>query len=372
MPLENDTKKIKLLILTPTLECGGSEKYVALLSNNINSEKFAVTVAILNNARPFYTIKNSTVNIIDLKVKHVRNSLIKIMRLTAAENPDIIFTTANHLNIYIAVFRRFFSKRIVIIARESNVVSINNTKTKFPSLYNWLCKKYYQKLDFIICQSQYMQADLLNNYNIKREKTLILNNPVETGVLSSQSSLQNVHPKRGKFITVARLSDQKGIDRLLRSIAKLSKPFNYYIIGEGEKKEAIKSLIVKLHLQNKVFLEGRKENPFSGHEDAELFLMGSYYEGFPNTLLEAGVLGIPVIAFNAPGGINEIIIDGENGLLIKDNDEAAFAFAIEKAQAANFNRGQIKAFTEKRFAVNHIVKQTEDLFVQLYNMAKHK
>jgi len=370
--LENDIKKIKLLILTPTLECGGSEKYVALLGNNINSEKFAVTLAVLNNARPFYTIKNKAVNVVDLNVKHVRNSLIKIMRLVASEKPGIISTTANHLNIYMAVFRWLFSKRIVIIARESNVVSINNTKAKFPSLYNWLCKKYYQKLDFIICQSQYMQADLLNNYNIKREKTLILNNPVESGALSSGSSLQNVQPQRGKFITVARLSDQKGIDRLLLSIAKLSAPFSYYIIGDGEKKEAIENLIAKLHLQDKVFLEGRKESPFSGHEDAEFFLMGSYYEGFPNALLEAGVFGIPVIAFNAPGGINEIIIDGENGLLVKDNDENAFALAIEKAQAANFNRSHIKAFTEKRFAVNHIVKQTEDLFAQLYNMAKHK
>lgn len=367
LPLENDTKKIKVLILTPTLQCGGSEKYVTTLCNHIDTQKFAVTLAVVNNASPFYTIANNAVTIVDLKVKHVRNALFKIRRLATSVDPDIIFTTANHLNIFIAVFRGIFFKRFIIIARESNVVSINNKHARFPVFYNWLCKKYYAKLDFIICQSKYMQADLLEHYNIKEENTILINNPVETGIVNNIPALQNKQPSINKFITVARLSNQKGIDRLLRAVAKLPFSFKYYIIGDGEKESGIKNQIIALQLQDKVFLEGRKDNPFAGHEDATLFLMGSYYEGFPNSLLEAGVMGIPVIAFDAPGGISEIIIDGENGLLVKDNDEAAFALAIEKALGMNFNRPQIRAGTEKRFAVHEIIKRTEDLFIGLFS-----
>jgi len=367
LPLVTDAPKIKLLVLTPTLQCGGSEKYVSLLCNHIDTQKFAVTIAVLNNEQPFYTIINPAVNVIGLKVKKVRNALFKIKRLVAKEDPHIIFTTANHLNIYIAIFRKLFSKKILIIARESNVVSINNQKAKFPVFYDWLCKKYYQKLGFIICQCQYMQADLLNNYHIQKEKTAVINNPVEAGTRTAATSLQNSAAPVRKFITVARLSAQKGIDRVLHAVAKLPKPFVYYIIGDGEEEAAIKNLIVQLHLQNEVFLEGQKAQPFKGHEDADLFLMGSYFEGFPNSLLEAGVLGIPVIAFDAPGGIGEIVMDSENGLLVKDNDANAFTLAIEKAQHINFNRPQIKAFTEQRFAVNTIVKKTEELLLQLYS-----
>jgi glycosyltransferase involved in cell wall biosynthesis len=152
---------------------------------------------------------------------------------------------------------------------------------------------------------------------------------------------------------------------LIRSLAKLTIPFFYHIIGEGNKKEQLQNLINNLHLQNKVFLEGQKNNPFVDMEDASLFLMGSYYEGLPNVLLEAGMLGIPVVAFDVPGGIREIITDGQNGLLVRDNDEKAFAVAIERALTINFNKLQIIANTKSKFSVHFIIKQTETLFIKL-------
>ncbi|WP_462252077.1 glycosyltransferase [Ferruginibacter sp.] len=359
-PDTNDNKKIKLLILTPTLECGGSEKYVSLLCNNINSQQFAVTLAVLNNETPFYKITNNDVALIDLKVKHARSSLFKIKSLVKQHKPDIIFSTSNHLNIYLAVFRQLFSKKIIFIARESSVVSINSKRAKFPVLYTWLIKTFYQRINFIICQSKYMQQDLIDNYNIKKEKAIVINNPVE------ENSLMLAATKKNKFITVARLSEEKGIDRLIRSVANLTIPFTYYIIGDGNKTESLQNLINQLQLQSKVFLTGKKDNPFGEMEDADLFLMGSHYEGFPNTLLEAGALGIPVVAFNVPGGIREIITDGENGLLVKDGDEKAFAAAIEKALNIDFNRQQIKNNTQKIFSLNLIIKKTETLFLELH------
>ncbi len=356
-------RKIKVLIFTPSIECGGSEKYVSLLCNYIDTKKFDVTLCIINNAHPFYTIKNAAIEIIDLQKKHVRTSLFALLKISKLKQPDIIFTIANHLNIYFALFRWLFLKKIKFIARESSVVSINTKRAKFSKIYNRLIKKYYKRFDCIICQSQYMQQDLIDNYTVSENKTVIINNPVEEVAGTIHAPVIN------KFITVARLSEEKGIDRVIRSVAKLTMPFQFYIIGDGVKKEALQQLIDKLHLQNKIFLEGKRETPFAGMEDAALFLMGSYYEGFPNTLLEAGMLGIPLVAFDVPGGIGEIITDGENGLLVKDNDEIAFSKAIEEALLINFNRQQIKQTTQTKFLVSDIVKKTEDLFIQLYKQS---
>lgn len=353
---------IKLLIITPSLECGGAEKYVSLLCNNINTQKFRVTLLVLNNQNPFYTIANSNVKLVDLKVKHVRNSLFKIKAIVKQLQPDILFSTANHLNIYLAACRQFFSKKIIFIARESSVVSSNNKRAKFAVLYSWLVKKFYQRFNLIICQSEYMQQDLIDHYNIKKEKTIVINNAVEENVAALTQNL-NLQPH--KFITVARLSAEKGIDRLVRSVAKLNYPFEYYIIGDGDKKGELQNLIDQLGLQQKIFLTGKKENPFAGHADANLFLMGSHYEGFPNTLLEAGALGIPVIAFNAPGGISEIIIDGENGLLVHNGDENEFAAAIDKALLTNFNRQQIRSATLQKFSLQTLINKTEDIFINI-------
>ena len=100
-------------------------------------------------------------------------------------------------------------------------------------------------------------------------------------------------------------------------------------------------------------------------ENADLFLFGSYYEGFPNVLLEAGAHGIPVIAFNVPGGITEIIMQNESGLLVEDNDIIAFATAINKALAQKFNANTIMETTKKRFSINSILPSIENLFFQL-------
>ena len=205
-----------------------------------------------------------------------------------------------------------------------------------------------------------MQQDLIDNYNISKEKTVVINNPAEESVAAVNASSQI------KLLTVARLSEEKGIDRLIRSVAKLTIPFTYHIIGDGDQQQALQQLISSLHLEDKVFLEGEKNNPFEGMEDATLFLMGSYYEGFPNTLLEAGALGIPAVAYDAPGGINEIINNGETGFVVKGNDAAAFKLAIEEAIHTNFNRISIQQMVLQKFPLNPIIRAAENLFVQLY------
>lgn len=362
-PVDINNKKIKLVILIPTLECGGSEKYVSLLCNNISNQHFAVTLIVLNNTHPFYKILNPAVNVVNLKVKHVRNSLFKILGVIQQQQPDIVFSAANHLNVYLAIFRRMVAPKNIFIARESSVVSSNSKRAKFPFLYTRLIKKYYRRFDCIICQSEFMQQDLIDHYNIPKEKTVVIHNPVETAAHSI--SISAGHKSVVKLITVGRLSAEKGIDRLIRAVAEISIPFHFYIIGEGSQKAMLKDLIYKLQLQNNVFLIGQKNDPFEGMNDADLFLMGSHYEGFPNAVLEAGVLGIPVVAFDVPGGIKNIIIDGENGLLVKNNDEKLFTQTIVKALQIDFNRQQISNKAGERFSLKEMITGIEDLFINL-------
>ncbi len=212
-----------------------------------------------------------------------------------------------------------------------------------------------------------MQQDLIDNFNIDKNKTVVINNAVEIPLSTIDNLLQKGDLNKTKFVTVARLSEEKGIDRLIRAVAKLSFPYSYYIIGSGKKQQALQVIINEMGLQHCIFLEGEKHNPFGGMEDATLFLMGSYYEGFPNAILEANALGIPVVAFDVPGGIKEIIVPPINGLLVNDGDENAFAPTIEKALQIGFNREQIQTLTLQKFSVNFILMQTEHLFLSICN-----
>jgi glycosyltransferase involved in cell wall biosynthesis len=364
MTAKNETR-VRLLIITPTLEGGGSEKFVSLLCRHINTNIFSVCLVVVNNTNPFFKIENPAIEIIDLKKHRVLFSLLAIKKAVNNFKPDIIFSTANHLNLYLAIFKTRFSSNIKFIAREASIVSINSRQAKMPALYNWLIKKYYRRFDMVICQSAYMQQDLVMHYRVTAEKTMVIHNATEDILRTPALPVKQNDGRIYKFITVARLSDEKGIERLINAVGLLSVSFKYYIIGEGSKRNELQQLIDTLQLQDKVFLSGEKKPPFSGLEDADLFLMGSYYEGFPNVLLEAGAHGIPVVAFNAPGGIAEIIKNNENGLLAEDNDIIAFAAAIKNALANNFNRDQIIETTKKRFSVSSMMAAMENIFLKL-------
>lgn len=355
---------IRLMIITPTLECGGSEKFVSMVCEHINTDIFSVCLVVVNNFNPFYKIVNPAVEIIDLKKTRVLFSLPAIKNVVNNFKPDIIFSTANHLNLYLAIFKNQFSQKIKFIAREASIVSINSRQAKMAALYSRLIKKYYRRFDMIICQSAYMQRDLVSHYHILPQKTMIIYNAVEAFLHTTFQPDKN-NERVYKFITIARLSDEKGIERLIHVVALLPFPFKYYIIGEGRNKEALQKLIEQFQLSDKVFLVDQKANPFNGMEDADLFLMGSYYEGFPNAMLEAGAHGIPVVAFNAPGGIEEIISDSENGLLVQDHDIIAFSAAINKALAGNFDRHRIIELTKKRFSINTMMAAVENTFLKL-------
>jgi glycosyltransferase involved in cell wall biosynthesis len=359
------TQKIKILVLTPSLQCGGSEKFVSLVCNHINTKMFSVCLVVIDNAKPFYKITNTEINVIDLQKSRVLFSLSAIKKAVKNFDPGIIFSTANHLNLYLAIFRNHFKPGIKFIAREASIVSINSRQAKMPALYSRLIKKYYNRFDRIICQSVYMQQDLVQHYHIDADKTTVIHNAVQElmpqPVLEEKQNREQVY----KFITVSRLSEEKGIERLIHAVGLLSVSFQYFIIGDGNRRNALQKLIEELQLQDKIFLLGEKKEPFGGMEDADLFLMGSYYEGFPNVLLEAGAHGIPVVAFNAPGGIAEIIAEKENGLLVDDNDIIGFATAINKGLVANFNRNTIIEATQKRFSIKSIIPVIEKLFLSL-------
>lgn len=356
----DNQNKIKLFIIIPTLQCGGSEKFISLLCNHINSNAFTVLLVVLQNNHPFYQITNPSITVINLHKDRVRYALPATRRIINQFNPDIVFSAANHVNLYLAIFRKLFSKKIKFIARESSIVSLNTNNAAMPFLYHRLIKKYYHRLDTIICQGKYMQQDLLAHYGIDAAKTIIINNATAKNKVDEIRAKQIDKPY--KFITVSRLSPEKGIERLIHAVGLLSVPFELYIIGDGKQKTVLQKLVATLNLHEQVFFKPENKTPFEGMEDADLFLLGSYYEGFPNALIEAGAWGIPAIAFDAAGGIAEIIENEKNGLLVDDNDIIGFASAINRALALPFNRHQIAIDTEKRFSVNKMVQAMENIF----------
>ncbi len=356
----------KILFLIPSLASGGSERVFSILANHLDIEKWAITVVVLNGSPRFYTIDENRVNLIDLKTPRVRQAFSKIIGLIRSEKPDLVVSTLTHLNLFVGLVKPFLLRKIRFIARESTILSVFHQQESVPELRNWLVRRLYPSFDALICQSQRMANDFKENYNIDPSKLKIVNNPVDTeGVLRlGLSEKVRVKNARFRFVSVGRLSAEKGIDRALRILAKLeTRDFDYQIIGEGNERERLETLTKTLGLSENVQFQGIKNNPFSWLKSADFLLLTSDFEGFPNVLLEAGAVGVPAIAFSCGGVAEEIITNGLNGFTVPDGDEAAFKAAILRGCAAKFDGAAIRDLTKEKFGVKKIVAQYEALFL---------
>jgi glycosyltransferase involved in cell wall biosynthesis len=359
--------RLKVLFIIPTLASGGSERVFSILANHLDSQKFDIIVAVLDGSHRFYDINAHQVRLIDFKISRVRQAFFKIIQLIRHEKPDLVVSTLSHLNQFIAFIRPLLLRKTRVIARESTIMSIVNKQESMTFLRNWLVRRLYPSFDALICQSIVM-ADDFKKYNIPSSHLTIINNPVDTAGILKLANLAVIPPKKAafRFVSVGRLSFEKGIDKALSILAQLKNcDFEYHIIGEGNERDKLEKLTETLGLSKNVSFQGVQKNPFGWIASADLLLLTSEFEGFPNVLLEAGAVGTPSIAFACGGVVQEIITDGLNGFIVPDADEAAFAAAILRGLSIFFDRHKIRCLTEEKFGLEKIVKQYESAFLNV-------
>lgn len=356
--------KTKILFIVPSMRGGGAERVISTLLQHIDKNKFDLNLALITKEGKFLDDIPTYVNLIDLDAKRVRNSIFKIIKVINSLKPDIVFSTLGHLNLLISIIRPFLSKKIVFIGRESNTVSVINKQSKYPKLFDFLYKNFYNNFEHIVAQAEYMKKDLVENYQIKSEKITVINNPIDfenIKKLSNISSKKLFNKSKINLLAVGRLSHQKGFDTLLEIMKELDEKYFLSILGQGPDEEKLKSTIKEFSLESKVQLLGFQDNPYIYMKQADIFVLSSRFEGFPNVVLEANACGTTVIAFDCPGGTNEIIVDGENGYLAKCQDKNDF---IKKLQQISFEK-EINQTILNKYEVLQIINQYTNLFEKM-------
>jgi len=354
------------MFIVPSMRGGGSERVISILLKYLSRTKYDIILVLLKNEGKYLDDLPNDIKIIDLNVRKARFSIFKIRNAIKRFEPDIVFSTLGHLNLLISMIRPFLSKKIKFIARESNTVSIQNKQEKYPNLFNFLYKFFYNNFDLIVCQSNYMKNDLINNYDIKNAKIVVINNPVDTEYIKKMLKKSNqlfLDKNKVNLLAVGRLSKQKGYDLLLQALSKLDKKFHLTILGEGNEEIYLKALAKTLKIQNQVLFMAFQENPYKYMSQADLYILSSRYEGFPNVVLEAHTCGTPVVAFDCPGGTSEIIENGVNGFLCQCGKVDALVEKINKASLQRFDKNKIKNLTVNKYDVNIIITYYEKVLL---------
>jgi glycosyltransferase involved in cell wall biosynthesis len=353
--------KKKIFFIIASLGTGGSERVYWLLSQYFNNPGYAVSVVLLNGAEPAFSTDIKGIRFIVLGTVKASRSFFKLYNLLKAERPFAVFSTTDHMNILTSTVGCFL-KIPKMIARASNnpqeMKDFFGFKMRF---YNLFSRIMFCKFDFIVCQSAYMKQSLNYYYKVPNEKLKVIANPVlQTPIIKNPSNTNEKH----QLIAVARMSGEKGLFRLLDVMQQLPQQYVLTIAGEGPLMDSLKSAINNNeYLAERVVLIGKIKEVPKHIAQHDVLLLSSFTEGFPNVVLEALTVGVPVVTFEV-GGVLEIIKEGFNGFVVKQNDVAGFKNKIVQACNMEWSRQQIKADVYNRYDLTRIGRQFEALITE--------
>jgi glycosyltransferase involved in cell wall biosynthesis len=362
------TKKRAMVGIIHCLQMGGAEKMMVTILNHFEHLGYEMHLIIFDNSgEELKALLSPYIVVHDLKIASVMKGMPRCLKAIHTIQPHTVFSGIGHLNIALAPFIPFMRRLLPQtkwIARETNIVTLQNQTSKYPKLFDWLYRRSYSNYNKIIAQSDDMREDLLKNYNITTTMVTI-NNPVEIEKIQKKATEQSVplfDAEKINLLSVSGLREEKRHDLMLQVLKKLPEEYTLTVVGAGVKEEALKALSHELKIEHRTHFKGLQSNPYPYMREADLFLLTSEREGFPNVLLEANSLGLPIVAFSCLGGITEIIKEGVNGLFVPFGEIEEMAKSIEEAMSRTFDRVLIQSLTKERYNQTHILERYQTVF----------
>lgn len=314
--------KHKVILFMPSIEGGGVEKNLFIVSNYLSKK-----------------VKNLLLITISKNKKKNFNKSVKII----CPNSDYFDTLSRRFKYFIALLilvREIFKDRnIIVFAFQANIYCIIICKlflvkviTRSNSAPIGWSKNFIKRLIFKYClrlADKVMVNSIEFKYEIKKEfgvKAVCIYNPLNYYEIIKKSKIRKhkifSNKKNLKIINVGRFTDQKDQITLLKAINLIKNKIKIelVIIGRGLLKYKLLNFIKKNNLKKFVKIINFTENPFPYIKQSEVFILSSKFEGLPNVLLESIALNKFVISSSCKTGPKEILINGKGGLLFKVGD----------------------------------------------------
>jgi glycosyltransferase involved in cell wall biosynthesis len=218
----------------------------------------------------------------------------------------------------------------------------------------------YPRADVVVVQTE---AALRSFSRAMRSSALIIPNPVVRPSPSRNDlSFALVKPLAA---SVGRLTHVKGFDLVLHAFARvraMHPQWTLAIVGDGPLLSTLERLCDELRIRDRVLFTGRIKDPGEILKLADLFVMSSRFEGFPNALCEAMAHGVAVISTDCPSGPRAIIRNNIDGVLTPNGDVEALAEAMDRLMADEVERrrlGQIAKYVTHRFGLDKVMAMWE-------------
>lgn len=369
------TARLRTLFVLPDLSFGGSERVMLTVLAGLDRTRFEPALAVGRRGGHFADQVPQDVPLFELGARRARGMVLPLAGLVRRERPAVVFSSLGYVNMLVMLARPLMPGPTAFVGRETNIPSRNLARSRFPRLLPALYRRLYPRFDAVVCQSGDMREDMVRGFGLPGAKARVINNPVDVArvaALAEQDDplgLVESMPGRIRLVAAGKLKAQKGFDLLLDAMARLPRDLapdvGLTILGEGPDRAVLEARAASLGLAERVLFAGFAANPFPAMAAADAFVLSSRFEGFPNVVLEAMACGTPVAAFACPGGLNEIVQPGVNGLLAEPGDPGALAGAIVSLVREPPGGEAVADSVASRFGARKIISQYEDLLLEV-------
>lgn len=347
---------------------GGTERVGSIIANSLNKAGYNVfLLSCWNHGKPYFHLEPSihVHYLLDPKKegKLYRTyiyPIIKMHRFIKQNNIDIIVDIDTELSIYSSYAIKGTKCRLISWEHFNywTMLKLNESR-RFRA--KRLIKKYAKKL--IVLTEQDREAHI-EHLGFDKKLVKVIPNPC------TEISMVPYDYDKKIFLTVGRLTSQKGYDRLLEAWSLIEKDipdWKLKIVGSGDDEVSLKKQKEALKLNNVDFIP-HTSDVGRYYSSASAYVLSSRYEGFPMVLLEAEAYGLPIIAFDCKTGPRDLVVDGENGYLVEDGNirklaDAMLLFTRNKKEAFRLSENT-KRFATK-FNLDSVTNQWETLIEEV-------
>ncbi|MER2531027.1 MAG: glycosyltransferase [Candidatus Competibacter sp.] len=329
-----------IALFLPDLKGGGAERVVLMLAKYFVGQNHQVDLVLARGEGELLPLVPSMVRLVDLRVrmffgwKQLSLALLATVQLVKYfryEKPDVLLSTLTGANLAAVLARMLtIGHNPKLVLREA--VTLRNLRS-MSRLY--LMRWLYPKADALIVLTEVMREELIKDIGLMPKIIFCIPNPVDRDFIWSQATENLEHPWFSSenlpvILGIGRLSVQKDFATLIHAFAQVNFKCKarLVILGEGELREELESLVRELDLEKDVLLPGFVVNPYRWLSRARVLVLPSLWEGYPNVVLEALALGKSVVITNYDASVKILASQSDNITITPIADPDAMAGTI--------------------------------------------
>lgn len=355
---------MKLAFYISSLSGGGAEKVLTTIANTLACKGNEVHVISLEKRPQFYSLVPDVVlhkwdNTNSGKLMEQIKDYLFIRKCFKNIKADVNVSFLMRCNLLLIVAGLFSKEKIIVCDR-------NNPLREHSKISFLISNLLYRRANAIGVQTRQIKSFYWKSL---QSKIFVQENPIDNVALEQQLDGEVVN-KDNTVISIGRLEPQKDFETLIRAFAKVSIEYPNWrlkIFGVGEKKEYLQKYIDNRKMTEKIILCGHTKKPFLELCKSQIFVLSTYYEGFPNVLCEAMNAGLQCIASDCVSGPRELIENGVNGWLFEiENDEQLAELIKGCIESEDITIGLRAKESVKRLYLENNISEWEKIFLQIY------